>query len=152
METSMIPVEKLDEIKELLVELMGKVAEESKLRKLMADEAARRYLEVRELIELTERAKTHLSARRTLLRRLKDCLNTTGGTHDKDEVAEIKYVWISVNDRLPPPETKVIVRRSTGEVLPDSLRDTVYAIDWYREKKAAGKYTHWTPLPEYREA
>jgi DNA-binding transcriptional regulator YdaS (Cro superfamily) len=67
---------------------------------------------------------------------------------DSKPATEIVYEWISVNDRLPPPETKVIVRRSTGEVLPDSLRDTVYAIDWYRENKADGKYTHWTPLPE----
>jgi hypothetical protein len=64
-------------------------------------------------------------------------------------VTKTVYEWVSVSDRLPPPETQVIVRRSTGEVLADSLRCTIYAVDWYRENKSAGKYTHWMPLPEY---
>jgi hypothetical protein len=72
METDMIPVEKLDAIKEKLIELNKKNAEANRLYKMGADETRRLYMKVEQIIKLVERAKTHLSARRALLKRLKE--------------------------------------------------------------------------------
>jgi hypothetical protein len=68
----MIPVEKLDAIKETLIALNIKYAEANRLYKKAADETLREHAKVEDLIKLVERAKTHLSARRTLLKRLKE--------------------------------------------------------------------------------
>jgi hypothetical protein len=69
---AMIPVDKLDAIKETLIALNIKYAEANRLYKKAADETLREHAKVEDLIKLVERAKTHLSARRTLLKRLKE--------------------------------------------------------------------------------
>jgi hypothetical protein len=75
METRIVPVEKLEDVKRNLLELNEKYAETHRLYKLAAEEVYKRHEEITELISLTERAKTHLSARRSLFRRLKALIN-----------------------------------------------------------------------------
>ncbi len=57
--------------------------------------------------------------------------------------------WISVEDRLPPPDLVVLVARHYGTVVSmDARRKRGKNGGWLRNDAGSETITHWMPLPE----
>ena len=53
--------------------------------------------------------------------------------------------WISVEDRLPDPETTVLVCNERGEIFSSWASDV--DVFWFYDEEEDNRVTHWQPLP-----
>jgi hypothetical protein len=69
--------------------------------------------------------------------------------------AAIQAAWVSVDDKLPPLRTEVLVKTGAGRITTDVLTkydDGSFGFEFYVCDGLFERIvTHWMPLPEFKE-